>query len=177
MPELKKKEIVYNGRIIRLYIEEWIEEGKKQVREIIEHPGASAVLPIEDDTVYLVKQFRHATKSYFLEIPAGLIDNGEKPEETAIREVKEEIGAEVIRLNKIAEIYSSPGFTNEILHLYIADVKKVNSELELDSDEHLEVLPVKLKEFYRMIQNNEIKDSKTLIAGLLLLSNSYTRKS
>jgi ADP-ribose pyrophosphatase len=175
MPELKKKEAIYKGRVIRLYLEDWLEEGKEQTREVIEHPGASAVLPVERDTVYLVNQFRHATRGYFLEIPAGLIDDGETPEETARREVREEIGAEVINLRKIAEVYSSPGFTNEVLHLYIAEVRKGSGEPELDSDEHLEVVPVSVREFLRMIERNEIKDSKTLIAGLTLLSDLKKR--
>jgi ADP-ribose pyrophosphatase len=167
--KLFKKELIYSGKIIQLYLEEWTDEEICYLREIIHHPGAVAVLPVYGESVILVRQYRHAIKDYLLEIPAGLIEPQENPEETARREVEEETGFAVNDLKKLAELYSSPGTTDEVLHLYLASVKPSSNQKNMpDQDEKIDVLIMHQDEFLRLAERGELKDSKTLIAALFL---------
>ncbi|MCX7832365.1 MAG: NUDIX hydrolase [Actinobacteria bacterium] len=165
---LKERKIIYQGRIISLYEEIWTNENKIFNREIVVHQGAACALPYSEDTVYLVRQFRAPLRCELLEIPAGLIEPGENPENTALRETEEETGHPVIELFKAAEIYSSPGFSNEVIHIYFAKVSpEVKYDRFLDEDEFIEVAAFKFDEFFRLASSGLIKDGKTLLASLL----------
>lgn len=166
---MHRRKLVFDGRIIKLYTEEWVEKGKYQYREVIKHPGAVAVIPLHGENIILIKQFRHAVEQYLYEIPAGLIEKNESPVETAIRETKEEIGARVKKIAEVLSFYSSPGFSNEILYVFLAEVEPEESLQNLDDDEHLEIIEIPLAEFLDMALKGEIKDSKTLIAAFYLL--------
>lgn len=166
--KLIKKEIAFFGKIFKVAKEVWADECAEFERDVIEHPGAVAVLPFKDEKVFLVKQFRHAVREHLIEIPAGLIEEGESPEETAIRETEEEIGLKVKNLQKLAEVYSSPGILSERLYIYAASVDPdFRAEAEPDKDEKIEVLTFDFDELLKMVREGIIKDSKTVLAVLL----------
>lgn len=158
---------IFNGNIINLRVDEIILiNGKKATREIVEHSGAVAIIPIIDkDKMFLVKQFRKPIERDLIELPAGKLERGENPEECAIRELEEEIGYKAGKIQKLITIYTSPGFANEIIHIYVAsDLKK--TRINRDEDEFMDILEVSFKEVKEMIDDGEIMDAKT-IAGIL----------
>lgn len=129
----------------------------------MEHPGAVAIVPItEDKEIYLVKQFRKATETELLEIPAGKLEINEQPVECAIRELKEETGLNVENMECIIDYYSSPGFTNEKIHIFMASGVTIG-EAEPEEDEYIDVVKVKIDEAMNMINDGIIKDGKTII--------------
>lgn len=149
---------VFDGKLLKLKIEE--------DHEIVEHPGASACLITYQNQILLVKQYRRALKEYTWEIPAGKIDKNEKdPILTVIRETQEETG---IKINKesliyLGKIYTTPGFSNEIIHIFFYNLKE--KPLNLQSENPDEINQIKFftkEELFEMINQNQIKDSKTL---------------
>ena len=164
-----KTEYLYNGKIINLKKEEVIlPDGKTASREIIEHSGGSAVLCEKDGKILLVKQFRSPYKTEVLEIPAGKVNKGEDPINTAIRELEEEGGIIAEKVEKMFDVYPSPGYTDEVIRIYRA-VGIKESVQHLDEDEFLSAIWIDKKELKKMIKNGEIKDGKTLIALLSVL--------
>jgi ADP-ribose pyrophosphatase len=134
---------------------------------VVLHPGGAGALPLfEDGRVALVRQYRHPARRELLEIPAGRLDPGETPERAAAREVEQEVGARVGRLEKLAEFYSTPGFCQEKLFVYLATALTPAAQ-QLDHDEVIEVVHLPLAEAVRMARGGEIEDSKTIIALLL----------
>jgi ADP-ribose pyrophosphatase len=136
---------------------------------MIRHPGASAVVPFldsptaPDPRVLLLRQFRHAADGYLWEIPAGRLDAGEDPEACARRELREEAGCEATSVKRLTTIYTTPGFTDEVIHLYTAhDLSSGASAREVD--EFLEVRPLRWSAVGRMLRNGEIYDAKTVAA-------------
>lgn len=166
-----KSEKIYEGRIITLRLDTVELPDKKYAkREIVEHPGAVAIIPVtEDNEVILVKQFRKAAEKYLLEIPAGKIEIGEDPVTCATRELKEETGYSAKEIKYLFEIYTSPGFSNEKIHLFLAK-GLTEGEAEPENDEYIEVEKIKLNELLDMINDGEITDSKTIV-GILMLNN------
>jgi ADP-ribose pyrophosphatase len=158
---------LFEGRVIDLVFEEvLLPNGKTSTREIIKHPGAVAVIPITNDgKIVMVRQFRKALERELVEIPAGKLEKGEKPELTARRELEEETGYECETLDHLISFYTSPGFADEIVHVYIAEglTTKVN-KLELDEDEFVEVIELSLEEAKQYIQEQKIYDAKTAYA-------------
>ena len=126
--------------------------------------GACAVIPVTDDgAVLFVRQYRYAVEEALLEIPAGKIDPGEAPDVCAARELTEETGFRAERLRKLGAVFTTPGFCNEKIHLYLAD-RLVPAHQHLDTDEFLDVVKIPLGEALEMIRNGEISDAKTLSA-------------
>lgn len=164
-----KKEYIYKGKILSLRKDEVaLPDGKSAVREVVEHSGGSTVLCEKDGKILLVKQFRYPYKEITLELPAGKLNEGETPEQTAIRELEEEGGIIASRLKKLFDVYPTPAYTNEIIRIYQAeDIKE--GAVNLDEDEFLSAVWVDKKELKRMIDSGEIKDAKTLIALLYAL--------
>ena len=162
-----RKEI-YKGKIIDvdlLTVE--LPNGKEAPREIVYHPGASVVIPISDDgQLYMVRQFRKPLDKECIEIPAGKLDPGEDPAHCAKRELKEETGLDAEKLKHIVSIHSSPGFSNEVLHMYVAMGLK-EGESCADEDEFISSEKIHVDKLVRMVLNHEITDSKTVI-GILL---------
>jgi ADP-ribose pyrophosphatase len=143
------------------------ENGIEIIREVVRHPGGAGALPLfGDGRVALVKQYRHPARRELLEIPAGRIEDGETPETCAAREVEQEIGFRAGRIEKLAEFYSTPGFCEEKLHVYLA-TDLTQSSQTLDHDELIEVVYLPLAEAARMAERGEIEDSKTIIALLM----------
>ncbi len=145
--------------------------GKTSVREWITHPGASAVIPyFEDGTILLVKQYRYPIKKVTYEIPAGKMDvKGEDPIECAKRELSEETGYCAESYHKLSSIATTVGFTNEIIHIYVAEKLKSGAQ-HTDEDEFINVVRVSLKDAVKMVNEGEIYDAKSVTAILMLES-------
>lgn len=161
----------YKGRVITLQVDEvLLPNGKTSNREIVKHPGAVAVMAItEDKKIILVEQYRKALERSIVEIPAGKIEPGELPEVTARRELEEETGYTTKKLKYIQSFATSPGFADEIIHLYFAEnIEKMTEKADLDEDEFVELLYVSIQEMELLIKNMQIYDAKTAFAYLWL---------
>lgn len=163
---ISSKEI-FKGRVIDLYVEEvQLPNGNKSTREIVKHPGAVAVIAITpEDKIVMVEQFRKPLGRTIVEIPAGKLEKGEEPEVTAKRELEEETGYTCSDLRPLISFYTSPGFADELVHLFITEkLVKLKELVQLDEDEFLDVKEVTLEEAMEMVQNQQIYDAKTAFA-------------
>ena len=161
------QESVFRGQYLRIRVDTVaLPNGEMASREIVEHPGASAVLPLTaDGRVVLVRQYRYPIDAITLEIPAGKLDPGEDVTAAARRELREETGCEADALIYLGRIHSAPGFTNEVLHLFAArDFRRGPAGNE--PDEFVETVEVAYDDALAMVQRGEITDAKT-IATLL----------
>ena len=158
---------VYKGHNIRLRVDDVIlPSGKETVREVVEHNGAVAIVAVDDkNNVLLVRQFRHAADKELLEIPAGGIDPGETPEDTARREMQEETGYAPGRLESMGGFYSAPGYASEFLRLFLA-TELMPARLMAEDTEEIKLVRMPLSEAVELIRNGGIQDAKS-IAGLL----------
>lgn len=159
------QESVYRGKLLKIRVDTVaLPDGEIANREIVEHPGAVAVLPLTDDgQVVLVRQFRYAINRITLEIPAGKLEWGEEPEVTCRRELAEETGLEATALDKLTEIVVAPGYSSERLTLYKATGLKPVVAAP-DDDEFIETVTMPVDEVHAMIKRGEIQDAKTIIA-------------
>jgi ADP-ribose pyrophosphatase len=157
---------VFQGHHISLEVQAW----PVGEREIVRHPGASAVVALTPGgDVLLVRQIREAVREALLEIPAGILDReGEEPIDCASRELLEETGHRAERIEPLASIYSSPGFSDEVIHLFLAEV--LDGDPEGQGEEAVEVVRVPLDQAVAEIERGAIKDAKS-VAGLLLASS------
>ena len=162
-----KTEEIYKGNIIDVEKQTIVlPNGKTATRDIVRHMGASAVVPVTDSgEIYLVKQYRKPLDIVSLEIPAGKLDENEDPRECAIRELKEETGLVAGEIKKILTFHSTPGFSDEIIHIYIA-TELTCEEASPDEDEFISSRKYKLDDLLGMISTGVIADGKT-IAGIL----------
>jgi len=158
---------VYNGHNIRLRVDEVVlPSGKETVREVIEHNGAVAIVAVDiEKNILLVRQFRHAAGKELLEIPAGGIDPGETPEETARREMQEETGYAPGKLEWLGGFYSAPGYASEYLYLFLA-TELMPARLMAEDTEEIKLVRIPLNDVFELIRKGEIQDAKS-IAGLL----------
>jgi len=159
---------VYDGRIVKLFVEEVrLPNGNAVILDVIKHPGAAAVVPVDQDgNAILVRQYRHATGSWLLEVPAGKLDHpGESPEACALREVEEETGYRAGRLVSLGWIWTTPGFTDEKIWLYLA-LDLTITRPNLQADEALTVEKLPLAEAVRRAASGEIMDGKSVCALL-----------
>ena len=156
---------IYKGRIIRVTAEEvTLPNGRSTRLELVRHPGASAVVPLrEDGRVLLIHQFRYAVGGYLYEVPAGTLSPGETPEACARREVEEEVGHRAGRLESLGSIVTAPGFCNEVIHLFLA-TELAATKQSLDHDEVLRVVEMGFDEAMAKIQDNTIRDAKSIAA-------------
>ncbi len=160
---------VYDGRVVSLRVDEvTLPGGGKTQREIVEHHGAVAVVPVAGRDVYLVRQYRRAAGRALLEIPAGTLEPGERPVQALRRELAEEIGVRAARVRRLAAFYPSPGFLTEIVHLYLATGLRP-ARRQAEEDEDLEVVRVSLGRAMSLVNRGEIRDAKSII-GLLMAS-------
>ncbi|MCX8092710.1 MAG: NUDIX hydrolase [Candidatus Goldbacteria bacterium] len=169
---LKKRKKIYDGKIIKLYKDIININNRTFIREIIVHPGSVVLIPIlnkKAKETILIKQFRYAIGKYIFELPAGTLEKNENPISCAKRELKEETGYIAKKIKKIAEIYPSPGIITEKMHIFIA-TDLIKSQQELDIDENIAIIKMKLGEAIKMIKKGKITDAKTIV-GLLLLKN------
>ena len=160
-------EMKFDGKLIKVTYDIADVNGKEAWREVVHHPGASAVVAIdEDNRIIMEKQFRYALNDYLLEIPAGKLDAGEDPLVCAKRELEEETGIIASEWISLGTIATSPGFCNEVIHLYVAKGLS-KGEIHWDEDEYVEVERYTFDELLQRIKEETIKDSKTLSALLL----------
>ena len=161
------EEVLYQGRILDLTRETHRMPDQREARfEIIQHPGGAAALPVlEDGRIILIRQFRPAAEDYILEIPAGRLEPGEDAGQCIVRELQEEIGYKPAKVENLGAVYSSVGFCNEQIHLFIAkDLTK--TETALEPDEFITPLLMSLDEALEKISSGEIVDAKTQITLL-----------
>ncbi|MBY2478504.1 NUDIX hydrolase [Clostridioides difficile] len=164
---------VYTGKVITLKVDTVEIPGQGyQKRELVEVGGAVGIVAItEDNKIVLVKQFRKPIEKPIFEIPAGKLEKNESPKECAERELKEETGYSAKNIKLIHKFFTSAGFSNEIMFVYLA-TGLTPGENNLDADEFLDVYEVELEEAYNMVLKNDIEDAKTSI-GLLLVKDMF----
>lgn len=162
---------IYDGRVISLKVDEVrLPNGHVSNREIINHPGAVAIIALtKDNKLILVEQYRKALERSIIEIPAGKIDPGEDPLQTAKRELEEETGYQANKMTYLQSFATSPGFADEIIHLYVAEELVVaENKLDLDEDEFVELMEVTIEEAEELMAEGKIYDAKTAFAVLWL---------
>lgn len=166
-PEVISTESIYKGRIFEVSLDSIRENGIEYKREIISHNGSAVIVPVfADETVALVKQYRHAAGKYLWEIPAGSLEKGEDAKEGAARELEEEIGVTAKTIEKLSEFYVSPGFLSEKMFVFMAtDLTETAQNLE--DDELIEVQRFTFAAAFEMIRRHEVEDAKTIV-GLIL---------
>ena len=154
---------VYNGKLFDVSVEQWGEHE----REIVEHPGAVAVIAVDaDGVVTLVRQRREAARKHLLELPAGTLEQGEAPEQSARRELEEETGLRGGTWRQLAAFYTTPGFCREHMHLFLAEgVERGTANPE--ADEELELVRWRSDEIAARL--DEVEDAKTLVGLVLYL--------
>ena len=162
-----KKKKIYDGKIIGLDVYNLTVEGRKVRREIIQHPGAAAILAFDENgKVILVKQHRFP-HGYIMEIPAGTLEKREKPINCAYREIIEETGYEAKKMTKLISYFPSVGYNKEEIHIFVASGLKKKFELKLDNDEFITVKKMELSRLIKMIKSGKIIDSKTICAVMV----------
>jgi ADP-ribose pyrophosphatase len=176
---LMQSERRYSGRVINLdHDTVRFPDGSQGVLEMIRHPGAAAVVPFLDDPdaadprILLIHQFRHAADDWLWEIPAGTLSHGETPEACAHRELAEEAGVEAGRLRRLATILTTPGFTDERIHLFLAS-ELAPVALSQEDDEFITVHQKSWSAVGKMIRAGKIRDGKSLCA--LMYVNCFIR--
>jgi len=165
MSEIKESKIIYSGRVVRLRID-YLKDRKIKIREVVEHPGAVAILPvISRDRILLINQYRYPVGKWILEVPAGTIKDGESPDECALRELEEETGYKARILKKMLTIYPSPGYSTESIHIYVASGLEKSTQ-KLEEDEELTIIEMGVDEaIEELMKRNEV-DGKTFLTLL-----------
>jgi len=166
MEKTIEKKRIYTGKLLKLNANKVrLPSGRTSFREYVAHPGAAAAVPfISEDKIILIRQYRYAISGDLLEIPAGVTELGESPEDTITRELIEETGYKANKIESLGWFYPSPGYTDEKIHLFKA------SELQLiqkEPQEEIELVEVLFKEALLLIEKGEIIDGKTIIALLI----------
>lgn len=157
-------EYVYKGKVISLRVDR-LDNGR--VREVVEHRGSVAILPfLDDSTIILERQYRYAIGRHLLEIPAGMVEVGERIEEAAARELLEETGYRAGRLEYMGKCYMTPGYCTEVIHFFIAR-DLIEDKTCREDDEDIELVTLDLDEALSKVTSNKIEDAKTAYALLL----------
>ena len=159
---------IYQGNIINVeLLTVTLPDGREATRDVVLHPGASVVLPLsESGELYMVRQFRKPLEKVSLELPAGKLDHGEEPQVCAERELKEETGLTAENISHLISIHTTPGFSNEVLHLYVA-TGLAEGDSCADEDEFITSEKLPVGELVDMVLKGEITDAKSII-GILL---------
>jgi ADP-ribose pyrophosphatase len=158
---------IHRGRVVHLVVEDIVlPNGHAMQIEIVKHPGASAIVALtEQDEVLLVRQYRHAAGGFIYEIPAGKLE-GDAPDACATRELREEAGVTAGTMQKLGSILTTPGFSDEIIHLFLARSLQASTQ-QLEADEVLTVERVPFDEVLRRCARGEIRDAKSMCALFL----------
>lgn len=167
-PRAVAREEAFRGRLLRIVVDtlRW-PDGRETAREMVLHPGAVCVLPLtEAGRILFVTQYRHPAGRRLLELPAGTLEEGESPEETARRELEEEVGMRPRRLRPLGGFYVAPGYSTEFIHLFEATELEPASRRG-DEDEDIEVLELAPAEALARVERGEICDGKSIIALLI----------
>ncbi len=163
------QESIYRGKMLKVRVDTVaLPNGEIAQREIVEHPGAVAMVPLTaDGKVVLVRQFRYPINRVTLEIPAGKLEWGEEPEATCARELAEETGLQAATLEKLTEVVVTPGYSNEKIGIFKATGLTKIAALS-EADEFIDIVELPLSEAIAMVQRGEIQDAKTVVALLWL---------
>ena len=169
--EKLESQSVYAGKIINVRVDSiGLSGGRTSTREVVEHRNAVVIIPMDsEDNVILVRQYRYAVGQFLLEAPAGIIELGESPTECAERELQEEIGFFPQSLRPLGGFWSSPGFCDEYMYVFLAE-NLVESKLDEDYDENIMIEKIPLSRINSLIKIGEIEDGKTIAA--MLMANS-----
>ncbi len=164
----------YKGRVIGLKVDTYQAGDRTYVREIVQHPGAVVIIPVDDKgRILLIRQFRTAANEALIELPAGTLEEKELPEDCAFRELQEETGFSAKKMTSMGGFFSTPGFCNEYLHLFVAEDLHP-SKLKGDVDEEIKLMPTSFEKAIQMIQEGKISDGKT-IAGIFKYQIRYNK--
>lgn len=173
--------LVYQGRAFNVRRDHVaLPDGSSAWWDIVDHVASIMVIPVDaDGYIWFVRQYRHPAARELLEMPAGVLEIGERPEDCAYREIREEIGMAAGKLQKIGEFFLAAGYSSEYMHVYLATDLRLDP-LQADTDEFLSVQKIPIAEAYRMAEADQIRDAKTL-AGLFLsrsfLSNNFSKNT
>jgi len=162
-----KSKMVFRGNVFGVRRDEVVEPGGvRAIREVITHPGSVVVLPVlEDGRILMIRQYRHATRQYLWELVAGRIDEGETVKKAAARELKEETGYKARRFREFLDMFPTPGFLEERMHLLLAE-GLTEGEAEPEADEKIISHAYRVEELKQMMKNGKLRDGKS-IAGIL----------
>jgi ADP-ribose pyrophosphatase len=168
-------ELVYEGTILDLEVDlVRLPNGGETVREVVRHRGAVVVLPLhEDRKIELVRQFRYPMREVLLELPAGKLDPGEEPMACAGRELAEEAGWKPVEIHELGSFFTTPGFTDEVLHAFIATPLEPAHEVAQDPDEAIEIVTMSVDEVLDACRDGTIRDSKTIATLFLAQLNGW----
>ena len=162
--KLLSSETIYNGKVIKVTKDEVLCPNQEtSIREIVHHRGGVAILFKVDDKFVFEKQYRYALGEEIYEIPAGKLEEGEVPLEAAKREMLEETGFKPLEMVFLGDMYPTGGYSSEVIHLYYCP-KYEKSERHLDKDECIDIIYLSLEEVEKLIKDNTIKDSKSIVA-------------
>lgn len=166
---------IYRGRVLRLHVDRVkLANGRETTREIVEHPGAAAIIPILDNgKLLVVKQYRAATHRQLMEIPAGTLEPGESPLSCAKRELVEETGYAARRIRKLFSCYLAPGYSTEKIHFFLA-TRLIPTKGKQEEDESIATQAIDLRQALRAIERGKIQDAKTISALYYLAT--YARR-
>jgi len=161
-------ERIYEGAILNLRKDKvTVKDGRTSYREIVEHPGGVVILGVTPDgRIPMIRQYRKAAENVMLELPAGKLEKGEDPAEAALREFREETGYTAGRIRRAAAFYPTVGYSEEILHVFFAE-ELVAGDTDFDENESIDIEEFAPEELYKLIDDGEMNDGKTLIALLL----------
>ncbi|WP_028984206.1 NUDIX hydrolase [Sporolactobacillus terrae] len=161
----KRSKEIFKGRIVHLFLDEVeLPNGKSSTREVVKHPGAVAIIAVnKEGELLLVRQYRYPLDQVIYEIPAGKLEPHEDPDDSAMRELEEETGYRCKKMEKVASFYSSPGFSDELLHVYFTDTL-IEGKQHLDPDEFLELSSATVAEAEKMVAEHQIYDAKSVYA-------------
>ena len=163
MEKTVESQVLFSGKIITVRLDRaQLPNGRIASREVVEHPGGVCILPLFDDgTVSIVRQFRYPFQEVVTELPAGKLEKGEDHRLAALRELEEEVGARCGKLTYLGCLYASPGFSSEVLHMYLAqDLKQ--GQCHPDEDEFLESERIPFDQLFQKVMSGEITDAKTV---------------
>lgn len=168
---------IFSGRVLNLRLDKvQLPSGASFEREIVEHHGAVAIVPlIAPGKILMIEQYRRAADQKLLEIPAGTMENNETPEECALRELSEETGLKADQMQKLCTCFLAPGYSTELMHIFLAQ-RLSKSQKSLEEDEFIEMKELALDKAIAMIRNGGIIDAKT-ICGLLLVDRLLNSES
>lgn len=157
-------ERVFEGKLLKVRVDRVkLPDGSESIREVVDHPGAVLILPVIDGEIVFVEQYRYPIERVLLELPAGKLDPGESPEECAKRELKEETGYVAGRLVSLGKVYTTPGFSTEVIHLFLA-LDLVKGKQNTDFDEFIVVKRIPEGEVLKLLREGGIEDAKTICA-------------